>query len=194
MNLQQLRYAVALADSRSFTKAAASEYVVQSALSQQLRKLEDELGITLFERTTRTVTPTPAGEALLPLMREVLAGVEQIKFDAQTISGTVAGRLTVGMMEVPSESLDVAALMAMFHARYPDVSVTLRSGGSDLLVQGTRDRKLDVAIVGARVPSGTERLTFTHLFTESLIAVVPAGHPLTAGSSVSLTALAGLPF
>ena len=69
MNLQQLRYAVALADSRSFTKAAASEYVVQSALSQQLRKLEDELGITLFERTTRTVTPTPAGEALLPLMR-----------------------------------------------------------------------------------------------------------------------------
>ncbi len=94
MNLQQLRYAVALADARSFTKAAVNEYVVQSALSQQLRKLEDELGVTLFERTTRTVAPTPAGESLLPLMRQVLAGVDQIKFDAQAISGTIAGRLT----------------------------------------------------------------------------------------------------
>ena len=146
-----------------------------------------------FERTTRSVSLTSAGEALMPLLRQVVAGVDQIKIDAQALSGTVAGRLTVGMMEVPPESLEVA-LIAMFHARYPDVSVTLRRGGSDLLVEGTRDRKLDVAIVGTRVPSGTERLTFTHLFTESLIAVVPAGHPLTAGSSVSLTALAGLPF
>src|ERR1700739_4918189 len=98
----------------------------------------------------------------MPLLRQVVAGVGQIKIDAQALSGTVAGRLTVSMMEAPPETLDVAALMAMFHARYPDVSVTLRRGGSDLLVQGTRDRKLDVAIVGARVPSGTERLTFTH--------------------------------
>src|SRR2546430_17464576 len=105
MNLQQLRYAVALADAQSFTRAASKEYVVQSALSQQLRKLEDELGVALFERTTRTVTPTAAGETLLPLMRRVLLAVEQIKFDAQAISGVIAGRLTVGMMEVPSESL-----------------------------------------------------------------------------------------
>jgi DNA-binding transcriptional LysR family regulator len=194
VNLQQLRYVIALAETRSFTRAADGVFVVQSALSQQVRKFEDELGVQLFERTTRSVSLTSAGEALMPLLRQVVAGVDQIKIDAQALSGTVAGRLTVGMMEVPPESLDVAALMAMFHARYPDVSVTLRRGGSDLLVQGTRDRKLDVAIVGASVPSGTERLTFTHLFTESLIAVVPAGHPLTAGSSVSLTALAGLPF
>ena len=194
MNLQQLRYAVALADSRSFTKAAASEYVVQSALSQQLRKLEDELGITLFERTTRTVTPTPAGEALLPLMREVLAGVEQIKFNAQTISGTVAGRLTVGMMEVPSESLDVAALMATFHTRYPDVSVTLRSGGSDLLIDAVRDRKLDVAIVGSNLPSSPNRLTFIELFVEPLVAVLPAGHDLACADAVRLDQLAPLPF
>src|ERR1700760_5094151 len=176
MNLRQLRYAVALAEAQSFTKAADNEYVVQSALSQQLRKLEDELGITLFERTTRTVTPTPAGEALLPLMREVLAGVEQIKFDAQTISGTVAGRLTVGMMEVPSESLDVAALMATFHARYPEVSVTLRSGGSNLLIEAVRDRKLDVAVVGSNVLPPAGRLTVAELFTEPLVAVLPSSH------------------
>src|SRR6201994_2542712 len=194
MNLRQLRYAVALAEAQSFTKAADNEYVVQSALSQQLRKLEDELGITLFERTTRTVTPTPAGEALLPLMREVLAGVEQIKFDAQTISETVAGRLTVGMMEVPSESLDVAALMASFHARYPAVSVTLRSGGSNLLIEAVRDRKLDVAVVGSNVPPASGRLTCTALFTEPLVAVLPSSHELAARDAVLLDQLAALPF
>jgi DNA-binding transcriptional LysR family regulator len=194
MNLQQLRYAVALADAQSFTKAAVNEYVVQSALSQQLRKLEDELGVTLFERTTRTVAPTPAGETLLPLMRQVLAGVDQIKFGAQSISGTIAGRLTVGMMEVPSESLDVAALMATFHTRYPEVSVTLRSGGSDLLIDAVRDRKLDVAIVGSNLPPTTGRLTFTALFVEPLVAVLPAHHDLAAADTVRLDELAPLPF
>jgi DNA-binding transcriptional LysR family regulator len=194
MNLQQLRYAVALADAQSFTKAAVNEYVVQSALSQQLRKLEDELGVALFERTTRSVAPTPAGETLLPLMRQVLAGVDQIKFGAQAMSGTIAGRLTVGMMEVPSESLDVAALMATFHTRYPEVTVTLRSGGSDLLIDAVRDRKLDVAIVGSNVPPATGRLTCTELFIEPLVAVLPAGHELAAGDAVRLDQLASLPF
>jgi DNA-binding transcriptional LysR family regulator len=194
MNLRQLRYAVALAEAQSFTKAAGNEYVVQSALSQQLRKLEDELGVALFERTTRSVALTPAGEALLPLMHQVLAGVDQIKFDAQALSGTVAGRLTVGMMEVPSESLDVAALMATFHARYPEVSVTLRSGGSDLLIEAVRDRKLDVAVVGSNVSTPTGRLTFTELFTEPLVAVLPSSHELAGTSSVLLDQLAALPF
>jgi DNA-binding transcriptional LysR family regulator len=194
VNLQQLRYAVALADAQSFTKAAVNEYVVQSALSQQLRKLEDELGVMLFERTTRKVSPTPAGEALLPMMRQVLAGIERIKFDAQAISGTVAGRLTVGMMEVPSESLDVAALMATFHTRYPAVAVTLRSGGSDLLIDAVRERKLDVAIVGSNLPPTAGRLTFTELFVEPLVAVLPAGHPLAIGDAVRLEDLASLPF
>jgi DNA-binding transcriptional LysR family regulator len=194
MNLRQLRYAVALAEAQSFTKAAGNEYVVQSALSQQLRKLEDELGVALFERTTRSVALTPAGEALLPLMHQVLAGVDQIKFDAQALSGTVAGRLTVGMMEVPSESLDVAALMATFHARYPEVSVTLRSGGSDLLIEAVRDRKLDVAVVGSNVSTPTGRLTLTELFTEPLVAVLPSSHELAGRRSVLLDQLAALPF
>src|SRR3984885_5289403 len=194
MNLRQLRYAVALAEAQSFTKAAGNEYVVQSALSQQLRKLEDELGVALFERTTRSVALTPAGEALLPLMHQVLAGVDQIKFDAQALSGTVAGRLTVGMMEVPSESLDVAALMATFHARYPAVSVTLRSGGSNLLIEAVRDRKLDVAVVGSNLLPPTGRLTFTELFTEPLVAVLPSSHELAGRRSVLLDQLAALPF
>jgi DNA-binding transcriptional LysR family regulator len=194
VNLRQLRYAAALAEAQSFTKAAENEFVVQSALSQQLRKLEDELGVALFERTTRSVALTPAGEALLPLIHQVLAGVDRIKFDAQALSGTIAGRLTVGMMEVPSESLDVAALMATFHARYPEVTVTLRSGGSNLLIEAVRDRKLDVAVVGSNVSTPTGRLTFTELFTEPLVAVLPSSHELAGRRSVLLDQLAALPF
>ncbi|MUL75073.1 LysR family transcriptional regulator [Mycolicibacterium sp. CBMA 226] len=194
MNLQQLRYAVALAEAKSFTKAAESSFVVQSALSQQVRRFEEELGVTLFERTTRSVALTPAGEALMPLLHQVVAGIDQIKVDAQALSGTVTGRLTVGMMEVPSESLDVATLMATFHSRYPDVSVTLRSGGSDVLLTATRDRKLDAAIVGSNVSPASDQLDFTHLFTESLIAVMPCDHPLARQRAVSLIELAALPF
>ncbi|MHA3020728.1 LysR family transcriptional regulator [Mycobacterium sp. BMJ-28] len=194
MNLQQLRYVVALADTRSFTRAAEATFVVQSGLSQQVRRLEEELGVTMFDRTTRSVTPTPAGEALLPLLRQVVAGVDRIKIDAQALSGTVTGRLNVGMMEIPSLGLDVATLMATFHSRYPDVSVTLRSGGSDVLVDAVRDRKLDVAIVGSYKPGPEESLTYTHLFTESLVAVMPADHPLAAKASVSVTELAAIPF
>ncbi|WP_460719979.1 LysR family transcriptional regulator [Nocardia heshunensis] len=194
MNLQQLRYVVAVAETGSFTRAAADRFVVQSALSQQVRKLEDELGVRLFERTTRSVALTPIGRALLPQIRQVLAGVEQLTVDAQALRGTIRGRLTVGLMEVPPEILDVAALMATFHTRYPEVSVTLRSGGSDLLVAAVRDRKLDVAIVGLAVESATARVEFTPLFTESLVAVLPAGHLLAAESSVSAYELAEYPF
>ncbi|OHV03830.1 LysR family transcriptional regulator [Mycobacterium talmoniae] len=193
MNLQQLRYVIALAEVQSFTKAAEGLFVVQSALSQQVRKLEDELGVQLFERTTRSVSLTPAGESLLPLFQQVLAGVDQIKIDAQAMSGIIAGRLTVGIMEVPSENLDVAALMATFHARYPDVRVTLRSGGSDLLVNAIRDRKLDVAIVGSNAVAAGQ-LVFIPLFVEPLVAVLSAQQPLATQSSVSLRELADLPF
>ena len=194
VNVQQLRYVVALADTRSFTKAAASMFVVQSALSQQVRRFEDELGVALFDRTTRSVSLTAEGESLLPLLQRVVAGIDQIAIDAQALSGTVAGRLNVGMMEVPSENLDVATLMATFHSRYPDVRVTLRSGGSDVLVESVRDRKLDIAVVGFNTPRGDDPLTYQHLFTESLIAVMPADHQLTAHDAVSLTDLAANPF
>jgi DNA-binding transcriptional LysR family regulator len=194
VNLQQLRYVLAVAETRSFTRAADGLFVVQSALSQQVRKLEDELGVQLFNRTTRSVSLTQAGEVLLPLLREVIAGVDQIAVDARALKGTVAGRLTVGMMEIPSESLDVAALMATFHTRYPDVTVTLRSGGSDLLVQATRDRKLDVAVVGSDIGRSSDRLSYDHLFSESLVAVLPVGHPLAGEPSVALSELAELTF
>jgi DNA-binding transcriptional LysR family regulator len=95
---------------------------------------------------------------------------------------------------VPSESLDVAALMATFHTRYPDVSVTLRSGGSDLLIDAVVNRKLDVAVVGSNVLSAPGRVTFVELFDEPLVAVLPTSHELASQPSVLLDDLAAQPF
>lgn len=195
VNLQQLRYVAAVSETKSFTKAADAAFVVQSALSQQVRKFEAELGVQLFARTTRSVTLTPAGEMLMPLVRRVLAGVEQIQTDAEALRGTLSGRLTVGVMEVPPDDLDIAALIAGFHTRYPHVSVTLRSGGIDQLLAAVRDRRIDIAIVGSSAETPRHDLLDTRpLMTESLVAVLPDGHPLAAGTAVPLRELAAYPF
>jgi DNA-binding transcriptional LysR family regulator len=193
VDLRQLRYVAAVADARSFTKAAAGQVVVQSALSQQVRKLETELGVRLFDRTTRSVTITTAGEALLPIIRRVLADVDQLAAEAQAIRGVIRGRLIVGMMEVPPQMLDIAAIIGKFHARYPGVSIALRSGGSDVLVRAVRDRQVDVALVGLAAEPADGRVSCTPLLDEDLIAVLPQHHPLAGYRSVTIHDLATLP-
>lgn len=194
MDLRQLQYAAAVADARSFTKAAAGQVVVQSALSQQVRKLETELGVRLFDRTTRSVTITPAGETLLPIIRQVLADADRLATEAQAIRGVIRGRLVVGMMEVPPQLLDIAAIIGQFHARHPGVSITLRSGGSELLVRAVHDRQVDVALVGLAATRAGDRVSSTPLLAESLIAVLPQHHPLAGAGSVTTGELAAFPF
>ena len=194
MDLRQLQYAAAVADARSFTRAAAGQVVVQSALSQQVRKLETELGVRLFDRTTRSVTITSAGEALLPIIRRVLASADQLAAEAQAIRGVIRGRLVVGMMEVPPQVLDIAAIIGEFHARYPGVSVALRSGGSDVLVRAVHDRAVDVALVGLAAGAPGGRVSCTPLLNEDLIAVLPQHHQLAGARSVTIGDLAEFPF
>jgi DNA-binding transcriptional LysR family regulator len=194
MELRQLRYVVAVADKRSFTKAAASEIVVQSALSQQVRKLEAELGVRLFDRTTRSVSISPAGEVLLPTIRQILDGLDRIVTEAQAIRGIVQGQITVGLMEVPPEVLDVANLIDGFHARYPGIRVSVRSGGASRLVQAIHDHEVDVALVGLTGERHDDRLTYESLLTETLVAVLPEDHELAPRGSVTLNDLVASPF
>lgn len=194
MELRQLRYVVAVADRRSFTKAAASEIVVQSALSQQVSKLEAELGVRLFDRTTRSVSISPAGEVLLPTIRQVLDGLDRIVTEAQAIRGIVQGQITVGVMEVPPEVLDIANLIDSFHARYPGIRVSVRSGGASRLVQAIHDHEVDVALVGLSGERQDDRLTYEPLLTEALVAVLPEDHELAPRGSVTLSDLAACPF
>src|SRR5947209_17646437 len=98
MDVRQFRYLVALADERNFTRAAAREHVAQPALSQQIRRLEDEVGLALVERTTRRMAITAAGEMLVARARRILAEVEAAQEEMQALRGAWTGRVIVGTM------------------------------------------------------------------------------------------------
>ncbi len=178
MELRQLRYFRAIARTGSFSAAAAEEFVVQSALSQQIRKLEEELGVKLFERTTRMVRLTREGGALLELTDRVLDDVELVVAEADALRGVVRGKVAVGMMECPPATLDMAELLSEFHTDHPGVEVALRSGGSDRMLAEVRSGDLDFAILGLPPTPLPERLEARTLLVEDLVGVVEVDHRL----------------
>src|ERR1700709_2859058 len=158
MELRQLRYFRSIARTGSFSAAATQEFVVQSALSRQIRNLEEEVGVSLFERTTRSVRLTREGEGLLELTDRVLADVDLVVAEADALRGVVRGKVAVGMMEGPPSSLDMAVLLRDFHADRPGVEVALRSGGSERMLDDVRSGELDFAILGLPPAGVPERL------------------------------------
>ncbi|GAA3230784.1 hypothetical protein GCM10020256_44770 [Streptomyces thermocoprophilus] len=128
MELQQMRYVVAVAETNSFTRAAQRCLVVQSALSHQIARLEQELGAKLFERTTRRVRLTPAGAAFLPAARQCLEAAERAVVEVAAAVGEVRGRLSVGL--IPSvAAVDIPRALRDYRQRYPQVRISLRVGG-----------------------------------------------------------------
>src|ERR1700749_5261338 len=136
VELRQLRYFRAIARTGSFSAAATEEFVVQSALSRKIRKLEEELGVRLLDRTTRMVRLTDEGARLLEYADRVLADVDLVVAEADALRGVVRGKVAVGMMECPPATVDMALLLRDFHAGHPGVEVALRSGGSDRMGHG----------------------------------------------------------
>jgi DNA-binding transcriptional LysR family regulator len=178
MELRQLRYFRSIARTGSFSAAAAEEFVVQSALSRQIRKLEEELGVKLFERTTRMVRLTDEGARLLGYADQVLADVELVVAEADALRGVVRGKVAVGMMECPPATLDMAVLLRDFHAAHPGVEVALRSGGSDRMLDDVRGGDLDLAILGLPPVPLDDRLSAHPLLVEDLVGLVEADHRL----------------
>ena len=178
MELRQLRYFRGVARTGSFSAAATEEFVVQSALSRQIRNLEEELGVKLFERTTRSVRLTREGEGLLELADRVLADVDLVVAEADALRGVVRGKVAVGMMECPPSSLDMAVLLRDFHADHPGVEVALRSGGSERMLDDVRSGELDFAILGLPPTPLDRRLTARTLLVEDLVGLVEVDHRL----------------
>src|SRR5690349_7269836 len=122
MDVRQLRYLVALSEERHFTRAAAREHIAQPALSQQIRRLEDEVGLALVHRTTRQVSLTDAGLMLVERARRVLAELDAAKAELQELAGLQTGRVTIGAMQTVG-AFDLPLLLARFHARHPGVEL-----------------------------------------------------------------------
>ncbi|MFC8241151.1 LysR family transcriptional regulator [Streptomyces chartreusis] len=189
MDLQQMRYVVAVAETRNFTRAAERCFVVQSSLSHRIAGLERELGVKLFARSSRRVEPTSAGVAFVAAARECLAAADRAVADAAAATGAVRGRLAVGVI-VTTAAVDVPDLLQRYRARYPDVHVVLRSGRSDELAAAVRDGELDIAFLGlpeGERPSGVETLVLDH---DEHALVVPAGHRLAGAERVTLEEIA----
>jgi DNA-binding transcriptional LysR family regulator len=194
MELRQLEYVVAIADTGSFTRAGHRCHVVQSALSRQVARLETELGVRLFHRTTREVRLTAAGHAFLPAARRVLSEAARARAEATDAASVPRGQLRLGASQAASGSLDLAALLGEFRRRFPEVTVVITAGPRQELVTGVADGDLDLAFAaegaaGDPAPDGTRFQSL--LADEPLLAVVPAGDPLARRTRVSLAEIAG---
>ncbi|WP_370542129.1 LysR family transcriptional regulator [Amycolatopsis sp. FDAARGOS 1241] len=177
-----MRYVVAVAEERSFTRAADRCFVVQSALSHQIKALETELGVTLFARTSRRVELTTAGGAFLSAARTSLEAAERPVADAAAATGEVRGTLTIGMIPTVT-AIDIPAALGEFHRTHPAVQIGLRGGGSDEFIAAITDGSIDVAVLGLPEATSLKGVTTRELARERLVAVVSADHPLAARSS-----------
>ncbi|MDO8108409.1 LysR family transcriptional regulator [Isoptericola sp. b441] len=191
MDLRQMEYLVALFEERQFTRAAALAGVSQSGLSAAIRSLEDELGTSLFTRTTRRVEPTAAGQALLPHALAMLEQATAARDAVVRASRELAGTLRIGAEQCLG-IVDVAALLERFGRRFPHVRVEFTQAGSHSLVAMVRDDELDVALVATTDHLGG--LVQTELGREPLVVLLPPEHPLAGRPRLGWHDLAGESF
>lgn len=189
MELQQLRYVVAVAETGSFTRAARRCLVVQSALSHQIARLERELGARLFDRTSRSVRLTAAGAAFLPSARQCLDFAERAAAEVAAAVGEVRGRVVVGVIPTVA-AVDLPAALKVFRKRYPQVRVALRMLPSHELVDQVRQGVLDLAFLGLPLGVRPEGVRGRELARDDHVAVVAPDHPLAGQAETDLKTLA----
>ncbi|NEC10494.1 LysR family transcriptional regulator [Streptomyces sp. SID7909] len=191
MELRQLEYFVAVAEEQNFTRAAERVHISQSGVSAQIRRLEQELGAELFDRSARTVVLTVAGKAALAHARAALAAAGAVGQSVDEVTELIRGRLTVGMV-IGCTLTPLFEALAAFHEAHPGVEIALLEDHSDRLTEGVRTGAVDLALIGTATaaPDGLHALT---VISERLVAAVPAGHPLTRRRRVTLRDLAAHP-
>jgi len=183
VELRQLEYFVAVARHGQFTRAADALWVTQSALSQQIRRLEAELGVVLFRRTPRGAELTPAGEDLLARAESALGQLALAREELAAHAGATRGRVRVAATTL--ERLRLPAALAAFHHDHPGVQVALRHAPLPDVLGLVQTGAVDLAIAGGdrSIPAG---LAAELLCDEPLIAILPAGDPLAGDAAVGL--------
>jgi DNA-binding transcriptional LysR family regulator len=189
MELRQLRYFIAVAEEASFTRGAQRLLVAQPAVSQQIRRLERELGEPLFTRDSRSVALTAAGETLLPHARATLSAAARAREAVSALGKLLAGRLRVGLVQAQPDSW-VVGLLGAFHERYPQVRIALLDDDPGPLFDGVASGELDVAFVGlAQAPPPGVDVELVS--AEPLVVAVANGHRLARRRRLGIADLAG---
>ncbi len=188
MNLRDLEYLVALAETRHFGRAAERCHVSQPTLSAQLRKLEDFLGVSLIERRPRRVALTPAGEAVVARARRMLQDAEDIRGLARASQDPLSGPLKVGFIPTLGPYL-LPRVAPKIAKALPKLALLLHEYQTAPLVERTLGGELDLAILA--LPAETKGLVTRPLFAESFLVAMPEGHRLAARKRVKATDLEG---
>jgi DNA-binding transcriptional LysR family regulator len=189
MDLRRLRYLVTVADEGHITRAAERLGLQQPPLTRQIRSLEDELGVRLFERLPRGVAPTEAGRAVVEEARAILARAERLPDLARRAARGEQGRLAVGVTSSGAFHPFVAQQIRAFRQAAPGVQLALAEDGTPELIRGLEEERLDAAFLRSRGALGAD-LLIEPLLEEPMVAALPTGHPLAAQAAVKLAALA----
>ena len=181
MEIHQLRYFVAVADEGNFSRAAEKVRVAQPSLSQQIQKLEAEMGQPLFDRLPRTVVLTEAGRCLLEFARKILANVADASRCVDELKGEVVGRLGVGAIPTIAPYV-LPPLIGKFQKQYPKVILEIVEDVTENVARRLEDGELDVAFASTCDESPTiERQSLGH---EALLLLLPKDHPLAKKKQV----------
>ena len=191
MEMHQLRYVVAVSRAGNFSRAAEQCHVSQPSLSQQILKLEAELGERLFDRTKREARLTPHGEAFLPRAVRILEEVDAAKREACEAHGLLRGRLIIGVLPTIAPYL-LPQLLADFAQKFPGVEVVVHEDTTARLLKLAGAYEIDVAL--ASRPIQDQRMEVKELFTEELRVALPPGHRLTRKRSLRLADIEKEPF
>jgi len=187
MNLQELRYLVAVAEQRHFCRAAEACNVSQPTLSSQIKKLEDELGVKLLERTNKRVDLTPVGAQILLHAQRALHEAGQMEAVAQAARDPLVGPLKLGVIPTLAPYLLPLILKPLKQA-YPGIVLELWEDQTRWLIDGLRNHRLDAALLAT--PPDAPEITELLLFKEPLLAALPQNHKLAKAAKVDEQALA----
>jgi len=191
MELRHLRAVVAIARHGSLTKAGEELFLAQSAVSQQLSRLEAELGITIFHRSSRRVEITPEGALVLDHARRVLSEVEGLRDELDEMAGLLRGDLRLGGMW-PTGLYDLYSVIADFHDQHPGVAIHFVEGTQDELLQQIRGDELDAIFTAVDPDALGDEFAATLLSEEEFVCTLPVDHALATQSHVTFQQLAGL--
>lgn len=193
MEFRQLRSALVLAETRHFTRAAELLTIAQPALSQQIKGLEDELKVRLFERSSRRVRITDAGTAFVAAAKRIVDDVERLRTTMHEYAGLMRGRVVVGAMQLFSETM-LPRMLGQFHREFPGIEIALREDVTQGMLDDLRSGMLDIAIANIPDPENHQDLTIAPLGSDEVALAVAPSHRLATAELVRFEDLREEPF
>ncbi|WP_454836797.1 LysR family transcriptional regulator [Rhodococcus qingshengii] len=193
MEFRHIRYAVAVAEEGHFSRAAQRLGIVQSALSRQIKNLEIELGVVLFDRTSRSVQLTDSGRVFLDRTQELQKSIDRLVFDVRQCEATKTLRLRLGMSSA-GMAANVAESIELLLQKFPRTEINLIEQSDSLTIERVQSGDLDLGIIRRATIRGRNSLSLTDLYQEKHVLLTVDGNDLASRASVEMADLAGRPF